>query len=97
MTERTKWVLKNFSFLEGHILRRAAVETAGFSQISSVPVTSPNESRGSVIDVESTVETNRLEQSQQPSFALATVSTPALSAPSAQSALVQDPAMVDIY
>ena len=93
-TERTKWVLKNFAFLEGHIMRRAAVETGGFSQISSVTATSPNKSKGSLTDVDSIAESGSQGQSQHPSFASATVSTPAQSA---QSAPPHDPAMVDIY
>ena len=64
------------------------METAGFSQISSVTATSPNESRGSVTDVESTMESSGHGLSQQPSFSSATASTPAQS---------QDPAMVDMY
>ena len=35
---------------DGHIMRRATVETAGFS-VSAVSATSPNKSRGSVTDV----------------------------------------------
>ena len=73
------------------------METAGFSQISSVTAKSPNKSRGSLTDVESTVETSSQGPSQQPSFASATTSTPARIAQSAQSAQPQDPAMVDIY
>ena len=67
MTERTKWVLTHFKFLDGHIMRRATVETAGFSQ-PAASATSPNESRGSVTDVESTMESSGHGLSQQPSF-----------------------------
>ena len=45
-------------------------------------------------DVESVMKSASQWQSQQPSFASATMSTPAQSA---QSARPQDPAMVDIY
>ena len=75
-------------------MRRASVEVGGFSQISSITATSPNESRGSLTDVDSVAESGSQGQSQHPSFASATASTPA---PSAQSAPPHDPAMVDIY
>ena len=55
MTERIKWVLTHFKFLNGHIMRRATVETAGFS-LTAVSATSPNEPRGSATDAESTME-----------------------------------------
>ena len=71
-TERTKWILKNFTFPEGHIMRRASVEVGGLSQISSVTATSPNGSRGSLTDVESIAESGSQGQSQQPSFASTT-------------------------
>ena len=30
MTERAKWVPREFQFLDGHIMRKASTETAGF-------------------------------------------------------------------
>ena len=75
-------------------MRRAAVETGGFSQISSVTARSPNESRGSLTDVDSVAKIGSQGHSQKPIYASATASTPAQSA---QSAPPHDTAMVDIY
>ena len=57
MTERAKWLLHHFSFLDGSIMMRATVETAGFL-CSTVQSRSPNESRGSgtATDVENAME-----------------------------------------
>ena len=76
MTERAKWVLHHFQFLDGHIIRRASTEIAGFS-CSSANVRSPDESRGSgtTTDAESTMDTRSQGLSQQPSFSSATAST----------------------
>ena len=93
MTERTKWVLREFQFMGPHILRKASTETAGFPSMSSVALTSPphDDSRGSgqATDVES-MDTSGHPISQQPSFSAVSTSTPAQS----QS---QDPAFTEMY
>ena len=90
MTGRATWCLQHFKFLEGHIMRKAAFQTAGFSSSSATGMTSPtkpDESRGSGTDVEG-MDTSGQALSRQPSFSAATTSTPSQS---------QDSAYMDLY
>lgn len=78
LTERTKWVLREFKFMGPHIMRKASTETAGFPSMLSATSPPGDDSRcsGNATDVES-MDTSSQPTSQQPSFSAVSTSTPA--------------------